>query len=286
MRFLAHQNTLNSIGNFVNSPSHALALAGESGAGKGYTARYIASQVLGIKNAENYPYLKSLDIRGDKAGISDIRDLQSNLVNIVPGEKPFRRVVIIENLGYLGHEGQNALLKTLEEPPEDTLIIVTYSNQEKVLLTIRSRTQQIRILPVSEAQANQYFGEEFDKKEVLKAYYISSGQIGLMHGLLNQEASHPLITAIDRARSIIAMDRYGRLASVDSIVKDKNSDPELVLDGMYRIFSALYQQNINSRDKDRLKQIAQRMSLVEAALNEYRDNVQAKLIFSNLFLAM
>jgi DNA polymerase III delta prime subunit len=57
-----------------------------------------------------------------------------------------RRVVFIEEIEKFRSEGANAFLKTLEEPPPDTLILMTASNIEAVLPTIRSRSA---ILPVT-----------------------------------------------------------------------------------------------------------------------------------------
>jgi len=66
------------------------------------------------------------------------------------GLKPFqssRRVAIIDDADYLNVEGANALLKTLEEPPRRSVIILISSSAESQLPTIRSRSQIIRFQP-------------------------------------------------------------------------------------------------------------------------------------------
>ncbi len=68
--------------------------------------------------------------------------------------KPFmggRRVAIIEDADFLNDEGANALLKTLEEPPPRSVLILIATNIERQLPTIRSRSQIVRFAPLDAA---------------------------------------------------------------------------------------------------------------------------------------
>jgi DNA polymerase-3 subunit delta' len=65
--------------------------------------------------------------------------------------KPFmggRKVAIIDDADYLNQEGANALLKTLEEPPPRSVLILIGTSADKQLPTIRSRAQIIRFQPL------------------------------------------------------------------------------------------------------------------------------------------
>lgn len=67
--------------------------------------------------------------------------------------KPFcggRKVAIISDADFLNQEGANCLLKTLEEPPPNSVLILIGSSQQKQLPTIRSRCQIIRFQPLGE----------------------------------------------------------------------------------------------------------------------------------------
>ncbi|HQU42207.1 MAG: DNA polymerase III subunit delta' [Planctomycetia bacterium 21-64-5] len=67
--------------------------------------------------------------------------------------KPFmggRRVAIIDDADYLNEEGANCLLKTLEEPPPRSVIILVSSSVDRQLPTIRSRSQIIRFAPLAD----------------------------------------------------------------------------------------------------------------------------------------
>ena len=63
-----------------------------------------------------------------------------------------RKVAIIRDADFLNPEGANCLLKTLEEPPPRSLLILTCSSLESQLPTIRSRCQVLRFAPLSESQ--------------------------------------------------------------------------------------------------------------------------------------
>lgn len=59
-----------------------------------------------------------------------------------------RKVFIVDEAQLIGIEGQNALLKTLEEPPANTHIILVTSSEDKLLPTVRSRCQRLAFGPV------------------------------------------------------------------------------------------------------------------------------------------
>lgn len=65
--------------------------------------------------------------------------------------KPFqggRRVAIIDDVDYFNEEGANALLKTLEEPPPKSVLILIGTSPDRQLQTIRSRSQVVRFQPL------------------------------------------------------------------------------------------------------------------------------------------
>src|SRR4029450_8202547 len=67
--------------------------------------------------------------------------------------KPFsarRKVAIIDDADYLNKEGANCLLKTLEEPPPKSLLIMIGTSEQRQVPTIRSRCQIVRFQPLAE----------------------------------------------------------------------------------------------------------------------------------------
>ncbi len=284
---LAHSRTQKQFSQYLIAPSHALGLWGDNGAGKGYAATYLAAELLAteIMSLASHPYVLIIDALIQKTGIDDIRELQKFLTLTVPGRAVIRRVVIVEHIDILGHEAQNALLKTLEEPPLDTVVIVTYTRRANILPTIHSRLQSIQILPIPEIQARTYFNHH-STEEFNRAFIISGGLAGLLSALLQHQTSHPLSKAINQAREIIGVARYKRLGMVDKIIKNNEFSASLLLDGMYRLIDASYRQSLKTKSNKELQATVYRLQLLESAIDDLDKNVQAKLVMSRLFLEL
>jgi len=96
-----------------------------------------------ITNLENNPDFIFLSVKETSIGIDQIREMQSSLVL-----KPFvekSKFCLISETQNLTNEAQNALLKILEEPPENCRIILTAPNESFLLPTIISRCQIISL---------------------------------------------------------------------------------------------------------------------------------------------
>jgi len=79
--------------------------------------------------------------------IADVRLLQRR-ISFSPNESKFK-VFLIEHVDQMNEKAANAFLKTLEEPPADTIIVMTTSRPNSLLATILSRCQKIPFLPLS-----------------------------------------------------------------------------------------------------------------------------------------
>ncbi|MCL1804579.1 MAG: hypothetical protein FWG28_01010 [Clostridiales bacterium] len=90
-----------------------------------------------------YPYLFEIAPQGaaNRIRISQIRELQAMLASKA-GEGQ-ARVAVFLDAHRMGEESQNCLLKTLEEPPPDTLLLLLTGKPEELLPTVRSRCQVI-----------------------------------------------------------------------------------------------------------------------------------------------
>ncbi|MGA2062373.1 MAG: DNA polymerase III subunit delta' [Thermoguttaceae bacterium] len=97
--------------------------------------------------------------------------------------KPYlggRKIAVIDDADYLNAEGANALLKTLEEPPPRSILILIGASPAKQLPTIRSRCQLIRFQPLdAEAVAQLLSAQEIveDGAEGLRLAQHSEGSI-------------------------------------------------------------------------------------------------------------
>ncbi len=154
-------NTLiNAINN--NKISHAYIFAGPRGTGKTSIAKIFA-KTINCKNVENglpceqcdncidYNNNKSIDIieidAASNNGVDEIRNLKSS-VNLVPNNSKYK-VYIVDEVHMLSTSAFNALLKTLEEPPEFVIFILATTELYKVPETIISRCQNYSFQRIS-----------------------------------------------------------------------------------------------------------------------------------------
>ncbi|MFV2001067.1 MAG: DNA polymerase III subunit gamma/tau [Acidimicrobiia bacterium] len=159
--------------------AHAYLFTGPRGTGKTTSARLLAKSM----NCENrgpdgepdntcpscigITAGTSLDvIELDAAShnkVEDIREIRVNVgtVAATPGS---RRVYILDEAHMLSRAASNALLKTLEEPPEHVVFVLATTEPYKLLDTIRSRTQRFDFQPVATETLITYLGTISDKE--------------------------------------------------------------------------------------------------------------------------
>jgi len=96
------------------------------------------------------------------------------------------RVAILVEAADLGAEGQNALLKTLEEPAPNTWLILTTARPETLLDTVRSRTERIAVAPLTESVATDWLIEHdgVAAAAAREAAVLAQGSIGEARRLL------------------------------------------------------------------------------------------------------
>lgn len=122
---------------FIEHPVHAVLLTGPSAE---TTAGAVAAAQSLLQGRPEYLRHVLPDAKG-AISIAHIRALIEFFQLKVPGRATIRRAAIIEQADAMTREAQNALLKILEEPPADSVLILTAINPQDLLPTIRSRVQ-------------------------------------------------------------------------------------------------------------------------------------------------
>jgi hypothetical protein len=281
---LIHPTTQAIINEVLPGNVHAIILDGPEGSGKFYLAKYIAYKKLGLMGFDelgNYPYIRIVGPEKQTIGIEQIRSVQKFLQLKTPGSASVRRVIIVRDAQLMTNEAQNALLKSLEEPPDDTLFVLTAPRSLRLKETIYSRVQQVPVLRVAEQTAVAYYHEQ--PADVKKAYLISDGLVGLMHALLYDE-SHPLLDQIAEVKKILSQPIFDRLTTVDVISKDKGNLPLLLQACKLICQSALHQSAKKSPEV--ATKWHQRLELVHICEASLDKNPSTKLLLTRLFIEL
>jgi DNA polymerase-3 subunit delta' len=283
-KLLLHSTTDYQLHAATESLPHAVLISGNPGAGKRTMARTLAAQALKVTDARTQPYFLEVIPEKDSISIAEVRAIKDFLSKKTTGDAALRRVLLIPNAHTMGVEAQNALLKTLEEPPADTMIILTASDITGLKPTIRSRSQHIIALPVSLEQATAYF-TSVSADEVRKAYHISDGQPGLLNALLQNQTDHPVVQAIEQAKNILKASKFERLAMVDELGKQKDQLKD-VLNGLQQVIRSALHQATSTENKPQAKRFYVISTHILKAQEQLAKNVNPKLLLTNLFLEM
>ena len=150
--------------------NHAYMFEGIEGIGKETFAYDLAKILLETPHLENAPDCIRVKPEGNSIKIAQIRNLQSDIV-IKPHKK--YKIYIIDKAEKMTLEAQNALLKTLEEPPEYAIIILVTNNKEGLLPTIRSRCEIVKFTPVTFIEIKNYLinqGIEPNRANLLSSF--------------------------------------------------------------------------------------------------------------------
>lgn len=126
--------------------NHAYMFEGIDGIGKNKFSEELGKILLKTTNLDSCPDYINVNANGSSIKIAQIRNLQTDI--IIKPHKDYK-IYVINNCDKMTIEAQNALLKTLEEPPEYAIIILVTSNKEALLDTIKSRCEIIKFLPIS-----------------------------------------------------------------------------------------------------------------------------------------
>ena len=142
-----------------------------------------------LKLGKNHPdIIRVTHEKPNTIGVDDIRNQVNNDIVIKPYKGP-KKIYIINEAEKMNVAAQNALLKTLEEPPEYGVILLLTTNVEAMLQTIVSRCIVLTMKPVADDVVQNYIMKEYhvpDYKAAVCAAF-ARGNIGKARQLASSE---------------------------------------------------------------------------------------------------
>ena len=205
---VGHKNIIKYIQNAVTADavSHAYILNGERGSGKKLLANLFAMSLQcenrdedgdacgkcrSCRQAAGGNQLDIIRIMHEKPntiGVGDIRTQVNDDIMIRPYSSKYK-IYIIADADMMSVEAQNALLKTIEEPPEYAVIMLLTENAETLLPTIRSRCVMMKLRNIKDQLVKKYLMEQLEvpdyKADVCVAF--AQGNMGKAIMLANSE---------------------------------------------------------------------------------------------------
>lgn len=298
--------------------SHAYIINGEKSAGKEFIAKIFAQTLQCEKGGEepcmechsckqalsdNQPdIIKITHEKPNTISVDDIRAQINNDVAIKPYSSPYK-VYIMNEAEKMTVQAQNAILKTLEEPPEYAVILLLTTNVNSLLPTILSRCVVLNMKPVADDLVRKFLMEELQipdyKAEVCVAF--ARGNVGRAKALASsEEFDNVKAEALSLLKYIQDMELYEIIAAIKKI-NDYKLEVNDYLDIMaiwYRdvlLFKATNDSNhlIFREEIQTLRKVAQRsnyegiervIQALDKAKNRLNANVNFELTMELLFL--
>jgi DNA polymerase-3 subunit gamma/tau len=210
---------------------HAYLFSGPRGTGKTSTARILAKVLNCAAPVDGEPCGECENcvavaegrvtdwlLEQDAASKSKVDDMRDLLERVPLGTSGNRKVIILDEVHMLSQGAENALLKTLEEPPEHVVFVLATTDPQKVRPTIQSRTQHFafRLLP-PELLADHV------------RHVIEDAGLGLDEATIDRAIDHVIRAGAGSARdALTALDQVAALGDV----VDEPEPVDAVLDAL------------------------------------------------------
>ncbi len=199
---------------------HGLLIQGPGGCGEPLLAEYLVRQILSLTDGRPAREIAHPDLRWvateDAAFIvvDQVRAISDFLVQR-PQRGP-RKVVVIDEAERMNANAANALLKSLEEPPAESFVVLVTSASERLLPTVRSRCQSVVVQAPAARQATEWLVQQGVDATIARHFTLEYG--GAPFHVLDavQREQEPLWPALMQARS------SADLAALSERLRDEN----------------------------------------------------------------
>ena len=222
--------------------SHAYMLIGEPGMGKKTIAESFAESILceerkpgeyehcgkcrSCHQVETGNHPDCIFVTHEKSNLISVDEIREQLVSDVE-IKPYqgsKKVYIVPDAEMMNEQAQNALLKTLEEPPEYAVIILLVANADLMLPTLLSRSIKLPLAPlpdqvIEEKLIKDYYIQKYRTSSIVK---FARGNLGRAIEMSeNDDFIEDKNTASDIMKKVVKTESYQWKDWIDELSKDK-----------------------------------------------------------------
>lgn len=167
-----------------------------------------------------------------------------------------RRVLIIEHAEKMNEPAQNALLKTLEEPPAGTVFLLLTDSPELLLTTIVSRCRSLKMHPWDESYLREVLEAKGVSKDLARrAAAVSGGSIGMALAVAADERFWQRRAEV--MQDFFGIKSRGEILHVSTAWKDRKDEAEALLNDVEDMLRALLLVRLGQRDEELLSDYPQ-----------------------------
>ena len=298
--------------------SHSYIFEGPYGVGKNTFALELAKFVLCENNEGDRPCNECKSCHMIDAGthpdviqiekdtkVTKIENIRENIIKEID-IKPYQsdyKFIIVKSADSINIQGQNAILKTIEEPPSYGIIILACENIASLLPTIKSRCIVVRFNPLTTEQMEGYLEEKGIRGTEQEVYAkLAEGCIGVAEDILQDETYMEL-----RKESISYLQRLerGQIMEIYDLVKeitDQKESIEQILNFWllwYRdvmvckvahsgdlYYKDYQQQLLDMSYKLTYNKVSQNLEFIKSAILDIRQNIYSTFVIENLLLKL
>jgi hypothetical protein len=247
----------------------------------------IAASLLGIsaEKLREHPYARIITPEDDKISITKIRDLQQFVSLQVPSPNPIGRAILIDDAHAMTREAQNALLKLLEEPPKQTVILLVSRHPQHLLPTIVSRVQQLRVAMPGESEVLEYIESRgYDRVRASQLLLATNQNVAETIRMLESgsEGSDKVIQLVKQA---LSAEPFERLIMIDRDLKEK-SVARAFVNTLCTVASSSTYRVANRGDATALRRWRSILAASDAAAQLLARNGNQKIVLTELMLAL
>ena len=319
---IGHDDIIRHLKNAIETGkvSHSYIFTGEPGSGKKLLAGAFAA-ALQCESGESEPCMTCDSCKKvigknhpdiitgthEKPGsisIDEVREQVIHDVDIKPYCSPYK-IYIIPDAEMMTVQAQNAILKTIEEPPEYAVILLLTSNIDSLLPTIRSRCVRLDLKVVDDGLVKKYLMEHLqvpDYQAEIDASY-AQGSIGkAKEAATSQEFADMTANALKILKYANTMEVYELTEAIKTLTMDKNNINDyldifqfwfrdvLMFKATREIDNLVFKQEINfireqasERSYENIEKILEALEKTKVRL---RANVNLELALELLFLTI